>query len=118
MMSGSDIEAFLFNLVGDVDRDPAMQSKTGIQALDRALVQHCGDARLGRVALMTPQEIMAIGEPGEALLEQAIARLSDHRLLTIPELICGRGKARLQQGSEMPGWVLDLASGLPGWRTG
>lgn len=109
-----DLMALLPASIQDIGRDPEMQRKTGISRLDRALTYRYGDARLGRAALMTPQQILSLDGVGRIALDQLIAELERHSALSVPELVSGRGKAGIQVTDEAPDGFFELAAGMPG----
>lgn len=114
MTSPLELMTLLPSTIQDIGQDPEMQEKTGISRLDRALSLRYGDARLGRAALMTPQEILALDGVGRIALDQLIPELAKHPALSMPELITGRGKAAIQITDEVPEGLLELAAGMPG----
>lgn len=115
IMSESELEGLLPCLISDVQKDPEMQKPSGVARVDRALESRFGDARIGRVALMTPQEILALDGVGRTSLDQVIAELSELVTLSVPELVCGRGKATLREESELPELCADLLAEVPGY---
>jgi hypothetical protein len=115
IMSESDLEGLLPSLISDVQKDPEMQKPSGVARVDRALESRFGDARIGRVALMTPQELLDLDGVGRSSLDQVIAELARHATLSVPELVCGRGKATLREESDLPELCADLLAEVPGY---
>lgn len=114
MMSPLALMTLLPSTIHDIGQNPEMQRKTGIPRLDRALILRYGDARLGRAALMTPQEILSLDGVGRIALDQLIPELAKHPGLSVPELVSGRGKAGIQFTDEVPDGFFELAAGMPG----
>lgn len=113
-MSFGQLTTCLLGTVFDISQDPRMLSGTCVCRLDRALTSHFGDARLGRVALMTPQEILALEGVGTTAFDHVISELEGRPALSVPELITRRGKAGLRQDASMSEDLLAFAFGLPG----
>jgi hypothetical protein len=115
-MSAADVQPLLSGLIRDIMNDHGMQQVTGVDQLDRALEGRFGHASLGRVALMTPQEILSLEGVCTTTLDQAIAELAKRSALSIPELICGRGKAGIQEGGHLHDSFFEIAVGMPGYQ--
>lgn len=115
-MSAADVQPLLSGLIRDIMNDHGMQQVTGVDQLDRALEGRFGHASLGRVALMTPQEILSLEGVCTTTLDQAIAELAKRSALSIPELICGRGKAGIQEGAHLHDSFFEIAVGMPGYQ--
>lgn len=114
MMPSLELMMLLRSTIQEIGQDPDMQGTTGIPRLDRALILRYGDARLGRAALMTPQEILSLEGVGRIALNQLIPELAKHSALSVPELVSGRGKAGIQFTDEVPDGFFELAAGMPG----
>lgn len=114
VMSSLELMALLLSTIQNIGQDPEMQRKTGIARLDRALSLRYGDARLGRAALMTPQEILALDGVGRIALDQLIPELAKHAALSVPELVCARGKAGIHVTHALPDEFFELAGGMLG----
>ena len=113
-MEAEELVPLLTSLISDVMQDPGMARKTGVRRVDQALEARFGEARLGRVALMTPQELLALEGVGLASLDQVIAELASHGAFSVPELVCGLGKADIEVSAELPDSIRELAAGMPG----
>jgi hypothetical protein len=114
VMSPMELLTLLHSTIHDIAQDPDMMSQTGITRLDRALIARYGDARLGRAALMPPQDILALDGVGQIALDQLISELAKHSALSVPELVCGRGKSGIQFNADIPDGFFELAAGMPG----
>lgn len=114
MMSAEELLPLLLSLVSEIRQDPGMARKTGVPRVDQALEARFGEAHLGRVALMTPQELLALEGVGRTSMDQVIAELGRHGAFSVPELVCGLGKADIEVSAELPDSIRELAAGMPG----
>lgn len=92
----SDLEERLTSMIADIWQSHDLLKEPRDRRLARVLRSELEDARLARVSLLTPQDLLSLPKVGRASLDQLIDELAEHSPLTLPELITGRGKAALQ----------------------
>lgn len=88
-------------LLSDIRNDPHLDRPVRDVRARRAL-EPGGDTSLRRLALMTPQEILALQGCGRGVLKRVIRELSEARSLTLPEIVTGTGKSCLDKVVQAP----------------
>jgi hypothetical protein len=88
-------------LLSDIRNDPSLNRPVRDVRAHRAL-EPTGDTSLRRLALMTPQEILALKGCGRGVLKRVIRELSEARSITLPEIVTGTGKLSLDKVEPAP----------------